>query len=115
MSGISYLSREQEREAIRSLNSTHDSECSDISKLNDVRDIPSVNMADILFTARMKDKFSEWRDGLLQEQNRSDQIQGSRKDSKQQFQLIFFKTHPALKLDGFTSRQLKLIQLVMLF
>lgn len=110
--GISYLSREQEREAIRSLNSTHDSECSDISKLNDVRDIPSVNMADILFTARMKDKFSEWRDGLLQEQNRSDQIQGSRKDSKQQFQLIFFKTHPALKLDGFTSRQLKLIQLV---
>ncbi|PNY15265.1 poly(A)-specific ribonuclease PARN-like protein [Trifolium pratense] len=112
MSGISYLSREQEREAIRSLNSTHDSEWSDISKLNDVRDTPSVNMADILFTARMKDKFSEWRDGLLQEQNQSGQIQGTRKDSKQQFQEMFFKTHPALKLDGFTSRQLKLIQLV---
>ncbi|XP_073225329.1 poly(A)-specific ribonuclease PARN isoform X2 [Cicer arietinum] len=69
-------------------------------------------MADILFTARMKNKFSEWRDGLLQEQTQSDHIQGTQKDSKQQFQVIFFKTHPALKLDGFTSRQLKLIQLV---
>jgi poly(A)-specific ribonuclease len=114
MSGISYLSREQEREALRSLNSTHDREWSDISKLNDVRDTPSVNMADILFTARIKDKFIEWRDGLLQEQNQPGQIQGNRKDSKQQFQEMFFKTHPALKLDGFTSRQLKLIQLVML-
>lgn len=92
----------------------HDSECSDISKLNDVRDLPSVNMADILFTERMKNKFSEWRDGLLMEQSQPDQIQGSRKVSKQRFEVIFFKTHPALKLEGFTSRQLKLIQLVML-
>ncbi|XP_058787977.1 poly(A)-specific ribonuclease PARN-like isoform X2 [Vicia villosa] len=110
--GISYLSREQEREAIKSLNSVHDSECSYISKLNDVRDLPSVNMADILFTERMKNKFSEWRDGLSQEQSQPDLIQGTRKDSKQRFEVIFFKKHPALKLDGFTSRQLKLIQLV---
>ncbi|CAK8565755.1 unnamed protein product [Lathyrus sativus] len=110
--GISYLSREQEKEAIRSLNSMHDNECSDNSKLNGVRDLPSVNMADILFVERMKNKFSEWRDGLLQERSQPDQIQGTRKDSKQRFEVIFFKTHPALKLDGFTSRQLKLIQLV---
>ncbi|RDX61631.1 Poly(A)-specific ribonuclease PARN, partial [Mucuna pruriens] len=102
--GISYLSREQERTALRSLNSTYDSEWSDICKLKDVRDIPLVSMADILFTARMKNKFSEWRDGLLQEQN-----QGISKDSK--FQEIFFEMHPALRLDGFTSHQLKLIQL----
>ncbi|XP_061375212.1 poly(A)-specific ribonuclease PARN isoform X2 [Gastrolobium bilobum] len=69
-------------------------------------------MADILFTERMKNKFREWRDGLLQEQNQDDQIQGISKDSKQQFQVIFFKMHPALRLNGFTSHQLKLIQLV---
>lgn len=114
MSGISYLSREQEREAIRSLNSTYNSEWSDICKLKDVRDTPFVSFADILFTARMKNKFSEWRGGLLQEQNQADQIKGTSKDSKQQFEVIFFKTHPALKLNGFTSHQLKLIQLVML-
>ena len=114
MSGISYLSREQEREAIKSLNSTYDSEWSDICKLKDVRDIPLVSMADILFTERMKNKFSKWHDGLLQEQNQEEQIQGISKDSKQQFEVIFFKMHPALRLGGFTSHQLKLIQLVML-
>ncbi|XP_027341844.1 poly(A)-specific ribonuclease PARN isoform X2 [Abrus precatorius] len=69
-----------------------------------------VSMADILFSERMKNKLSEWRDGLLQEQNQEDQIQGISKDSK--FQVIFFKMHPALRLNGFTSHQLKLIQLV---
>ena len=111
MSGISYLSREQERKALRSLNSTYDSEWSDIGKLKDVRDIPLLSAADILFTARMKNKFSEWRDGLFQEQNQEDQIQGISKDSK--FQVTFFEMHPALRLNGFTSHQLKLIQLVM--
>lgn len=114
MSGISYLSREQEMEAMASLNSTFDSEWADISKLNDVKDIPLGSMADILFTERMKNKFSEWRDGLFQEQNQSDRIQGMPKGSKEQFQVIFFKAHPALKLNGFTSRQYKMIQLVML-
>ncbi|KAG5027389.1 Poly(A)-specific ribonuclease PARN [Glycine max] len=109
--GISYLSREQEREALRSLNSTYDSsEWSDIGKLKNVRDIPLLSTADILFTARMKNKFGEWRDGLFQEQNQEDQIQGISKDSK--FQVTFFEMHPALRLNGFTSHQLKLIQLV---
>ncbi|KAH1197185.1 Poly(A)-specific ribonuclease PARN [Glycine max] len=107
--GISYLSREQERKALRSLNSTYDSEWSDIGKLKDVRDIPLLSAADILFTARMKNKFSEWRDGLFQEQNQEDQIQGISNDSK--FQVTFFEMHPALRLNRFTSHQLKLIQL----
>ncbi|KAL9319931.1 hypothetical protein ACSQ67_011770 [Phaseolus vulgaris] len=108
--GISYLSREQERKALRSLNSTYDSEWSDICKLKDVRDMPLLSAADILFTARMKNKFREWRDGLLHEQNLEDQIQGDTGDSK--FQEMFFEMHPALRLNGFTSHQLKLIQLV---
>ncbi|RZB51118.1 Poly(A)-specific ribonuclease PARN isoform C [Glycine soja] len=58
----------------------------------------------------MKNKFSEWRDGLFQEQNQEDQIQGISKDSK--FQVTFFEMHPALRLNGFTSHQLKLIQLL---
>ncbi|KAH1054293.1 hypothetical protein GLYMA_08G330300v4 [Glycine max] len=58
----------------------------------------------------MKNKFGEWRDGLFQEQNQEDQIQGISKDSK--FQVTFFEMHPALRLNGFTSHQLKLIQLV---
>ncbi|KAK7305261.1 hypothetical protein VNO77_43163 [Canavalia gladiata] len=108
--GISYVSREQEREALRSLNSTYGSEWSNICRVKDVRDIPLVSMADILFTARMKSKFNEWRDGLLQKLNQQDQIQGISEDSK--FEVIFFKMHPALRLNGFTSHQLKLIHLV---
>ncbi|KAK8468556.1 hypothetical protein PHAVU_006G058000 [Phaseolus vulgaris] len=76
----------------------------------DVRDMPLLSAADILFTARMKNKFREWRDGLLHEQNLEDQIQGDTGDSK--FQEMFFEMHPALRLNGFTSHQLKLIQLV---
>ena len=87
------------------------SEWSDIGKLKNVRDIPLLSTADILFTARMKNKFGEWRDGLFQEQNQEDQIQGISNDSK--FQVTFFEMHPALRLNRFTSHQLKLIQLVM--
>ncbi|KAI4307857.1 hypothetical protein L6164_030992 [Bauhinia variegata] len=104
---------EQESEAIRSLNSIYDGELSDTwPKLKDVRDVPSVSMADVLFSERMKNKFSEWRDGLLQEQNGEDQFQGFSNNSRQKLQVIFFKMRPALRLYGFTSHQLKLIQLV---
>ncbi|CAJ1963874.1 unnamed protein product [Sphenostylis stenocarpa] len=108
--GISYLSREQETKALRSLNSTYDKAWLDICKLKDVRDLPQLSTADILFSERMKNKFSEWRDGLLHEQNQEDQSQGITEDSK--FQVIFFEMHPALRLNGFTPHQLKLIQLV---
>lgn len=100
------------------MNSTYDGDWSDVDpwcSIKDVRDIPVVSMADVLFTERMKNKFSKWRDGLLQEQNGEDQIQGFSKDSKQQLEVIFFKMRPALRLHGFTSHQLKLIKLVRWF
>ncbi|KAK9269703.1 hypothetical protein L1049_001481 [Liquidambar formosana] len=81
--------------------------------LKEIRDIPLVSMADILFTERMKNRFSEWRNGLLRERKEGAQFQGSSNDSKQLLQTIFFKTHPALTPNGFTSHQLRLIQLVM--
>lgn len=82
--------------------------------LKEVRDVPLVSMADILFTERMKNRFNEWRDWLLQPQNGEFQFQGSSNDSKQQFQTLFFKMRPAISLNGFSSHQLRLIQLVIL-
>ncbi|KAJ7960940.1 poly(A)-specific ribonuclease PARN [Quillaja saponaria] len=111
--GISYLSREQEEEAKQCSNLTYDGELSDMwCNLKDVRDIPLVSMVDILFTERMKTKFSEWCDGLLQDRRGEVQFQRTSEDSKQQLQVVFFKMRPALSLDGFTSHQLNLIQLV---
>lgn len=118
MSGISYLSREQEGEAIRSLDSTYGGETSDEDpwgSVENVRDMPSLSMADVLFTERMKSRFSEWRDELLREKSGNDEIPGFSKDSKQQLQVIFFKMRPALQLHGFTSHQLKMIKLVRWF
>ena len=118
MSGISYLSREQESEALRRLNSINDGRLLDedtgFGMKND-KDTRSVSIADVLFTERMKNRFSEWRDGLFREQDREDKIQRSSSDAKQQLQVIFYKMHPALKLCGFTSHQLKLIKLVRWF
>ncbi|KAI9102242.1 hypothetical protein K1719_023444 [Acacia pycnantha] len=85
--GISYLSREQESEAIRCLNSANDCEWLD-------------------------EDSSEWRDGLFKEQDREEKIQSFSEDSKQKVQVIFYKMRPALRLCGFTSHQLKLIKLV---
>ncbi|XP_010273436.1 PREDICTED: poly(A)-specific ribonuclease PARN isoform X2 [Nelumbo nucifera] len=111
--GISYLSRAQEAESLRCLNLAHGGEISNSgSHLEDFKDIPLVRTADILFTERMKNRFSEWRDGLLCSTTRQSQLEGQIKDSKQQLQTVFFKMRPALTLNGFTSHQLRLIQLV---
>ncbi|KAK9268496.1 hypothetical protein L1049_000248 [Liquidambar formosana] len=111
--GVSYLSRGQEDEALRHLDLAYEDELSESWRnLKEIKDIPLVSMADILFTERMKNRFSEWRNGLLRERNEGAQFQGSSNDSKQQLQTIFFKMHPALTLNGFTSHQLRLIQLV---
>ncbi|XP_054798382.1 poly(A)-specific ribonuclease PARN isoform X2 [Prosopis cineraria] len=115
LAGISYLSREQESEAVRCLNTINDSDGFDEDSrfgMKNVKDIPSVSMSDILFTERVKNKFSEWRDGLFQDQDGEDKIQRFSEDSKQQLQVIFYKMLPALRLCGFTSHQLKLIKLV---
>ncbi|KAF3453299.1 hypothetical protein FNV43_RR03739 [Rhamnella rubrinervis] len=110
--GISYLSKRQEAEALRRLNLAYEDELSvSWSNLKEVRDIPLVNMADILFTERMKNGFREWRDGLILPHNGELQFQGCTSASKQ-FETTFFKMRPALSLNGFNSHQLRLIQLV---
>lgn len=81
--------------------------------MKEVRDIPINCMADVLFAERIKNRFSEWRDGLLQDRHGGSQLQWNSNDSKQQFQTVFFKMRPTLNLTGFTSHQFRLIQLVM--
>ncbi|XP_070674824.1 poly(A)-specific ribonuclease PARN-like isoform X2 [Malus domestica] len=73
--------------------------------------MPVVKMADTLFAERMKNSFTEWRDRLLRSSKGGFQFQGDSNDS-QQLQTIFFKMRPALSLRGFTSHQLRLIQMV---
>lgn len=73
-------------------------------------------MADILFVERMRNKITEWHDNLLQIGNAgSSRTPEDSNDSVDQFQTIFFRTRPAIKLNGFTSRQLRLIKSVMCF
>ncbi|KAJ0101365.1 hypothetical protein Patl1_03932 [Pistacia atlantica] len=82
--GVSYLSREQEEEALGYMNSLYEDKLWDSwGDLKEARDMPLVNIADVVSN-----------------------------DSEQQFQTIFYKMRPAISLNGFTSHQLKLIQLV---
>ncbi|KAM0995617.1 hypothetical protein ACFX13_005773 [Malus domestica] len=113
--GISYLSRGQESEALRRLSLTYDDELlTRCSNLKEPVHMPVVKIADTLFAERMKNTFTEWRDGLLnlRSSNGGFQFQQNSNDS-QQLQTIFFKMRPALSLKGFTSHQLRLIQMVM--
>jgi poly(A)-specific ribonuclease len=109
--GISYLSRGQEDEALRRLSASDDEELSP-SNFSDIREKPLTRMADILFTERMKIKMKEWREDLLHVKNGVSGSTTSTDQSNQQFQTIFFKMRPAVKLIGFTSHQLRLIKLV---
>ncbi|KAL2944986.1 Poly(A)-specific ribonuclease PARN [Bienertia sinuspersici] len=104
--GVSYLSRRQEDEALSRLNSVFKGKW---QNSNEVRDVTLKNVADILFSERMKMRLSEWLDMLLH--NRNAELP-SAADSKQKFETIFFSMRPALRLNGFTSRQIKLIELV---
>ncbi|PON43422.1 Ribonuclease [Parasponia andersonii] len=111
--GISYISIQQEGEVLRRLNLAYEDDAPATGyNLKEVRDVPLLRMGDVLFTERMKNRFNEWRDWLLQPQSGEFQFQGSSNDSKQQFQTLFFKMRPAISLSGFTSHQLRLIQLV---
>ncbi|KAI8010396.1 Poly(A)-specific ribonuclease PARN [Camellia lanceoleosa] len=109
--GISYLSRGQQDEALRHLQMRYEDDLSELY-LREARDTALVRIADVLFTERMKNRISEWREGLLQSGNSGSKFQESTNDFSQQFQTIFFKMRPALLLNGFTSHQLRLIQLV---
>ncbi|GAB2284778.1 hypothetical protein Dimus_019231 [Dionaea muscipula] len=111
--GVSYLSREQEEEALCHLKSAYDNESTDaFHDAKEVWDIFVLSIPDILFTERMKIRFNDWRAGLLQEGSGVPHLPGSPTYSKQQLETIFFKMRPALSLKGFTSHQLRLIKLV---
>ncbi|MFS7888562.1 putative poly(A)-specific ribonuclease [Helianthus anomalus] len=112
--GISYLSRAQEADVRLQLHSSHEYEPLESQVTSkDIKDVPLVRMADILFVERMRNKISEWHDDLLQIRNGgSKRTPEDSNDSFNQFQTIFFKTRPAIKLDAFTSRQLRLIKSV---
>ncbi|KAI3510210.1 hypothetical protein L1887_25741 [Cichorium endivia] len=106
--GISYLSRAQEDEARSHLHSPHEDELSESPyTTKEIKDVPLVRMADILFVERMRNKISEWHDELLHNRNG-----GSSRVASDQFETIFFRMRPAIKLSGFTSRQLRLIKSV---
>lgn len=104
--GISYLSRVQEEEAIRALSLRYGCE---YNNLNHVERIPLVSASDILFTERMKIKLRVWQESLLQNSSNENRASTS---SRQQFQTVFYKLRPAILLNGFTSHQLRLIKLV---
>lgn len=111
--GISYLSRGQEEEARRMFTSLYDNEFLEPhSNHKYMKDKGIIRMADVLFTERMKSKIREWKNGLLHVRNGDHESQGSTKESVKQFETIFYMMRPAVKLHGFTSRQLRLIQLV---
>ncbi|CAN1146803.1 Poly(A)-specific ribonuclease PARN [Linum perenne] len=106
--GISYLSRGQEDEAMRRLTLQHE-RLSNFSNNSEDRDMPLINFTDVLFSERMKNKLSGWHTGLLQGTNHASVCH---KDTKQQFQTVFFKLRPAISLKGFTTHQLNLIRMV---
>lgn len=113
ISGISYLSRAQEEEALQKLNVLHHDGISAFPNTSkQEEDVQLKSTADLLFTERMKIRFNEWRDAISTNPRVDNHKLGSNKFSTDQFQTVFFKMRPAIMLDGFTSHQLKLIQQV---
>ncbi|XP_058115250.1 poly(A)-specific ribonuclease PARN isoform X2 [Magnolia sinica] len=110
--GISYLSREQEAEALRILGLAYDDKLANSQgHLKDAREIPLESTFDVLFTERMKNRFRKWRDWLLRTTTEESQFEANSNGSIPHFRTVFFKMCPALMLNGFTSHQLRLIQL----
>ncbi|CAH9107835.1 unnamed protein product [Cuscuta epithymum] len=111
--GISYLSRIQETAALKRLSSVClDDSSESLSGSKKDEDFQFSRMVDVLFAERMKIKIREWRDGLLHDSNNSSIFPQTSDNPDQRFQTIFFKTRPAFVLNGFTSHQKKLIQMV---
>ncbi|XP_047332858.1 poly(A)-specific ribonuclease PARN-like [Impatiens glandulifera] len=99
--GISYLSRAQEEEALRRL---HEELADPRSGCSEFGEKPVTRVVDILFSEKMKCRIQEWQKGFSFEERSN--------DLDKRFQTVFFKTRPALQLNGFTRNQLRLIQLV---
>ncbi|KAK4355159.1 hypothetical protein RND71_024130 [Anisodus tanguticus] len=111
--GISYLSRSQEEEALERISSIYMAESSDsVFGLREDAEFPLVRMADVLFAERMKNTIMEWRASLLSKGSSNSETKQISTDPNQRFQMVFFKTRPALALSGFTSRQLRVIKAV---
>ncbi|KAI3974014.1 hypothetical protein MKX01_030590 [Papaver californicum] len=109
--GISYLSREQEAEARDHFKVAYD-ESNLAPNLKEFQESTLISSADILFTCRMKKYLKEWRDSSLGNTNGRVQIDENLKDLTPMFETVFYKMRPALRLKGFTSHQLRLIQLI---
>jgi hypothetical protein len=113
ISGIYYLSRTQEEEALQKLYTLHNNETSAYPNTSEEEeDAPLKSAADVLFTERMKIKFNEWRNSIVSNQ-RVDDHRSENFKFADQFQTVFFKMRPAIMLNGFTSHQLKLIRQVL--
>lgn len=111
--GISYLSRSQEEEALQRLKMRCENGLlTSPAVQGQVADLPLTRVADILFSERLKSRINEWRDGLLLGRKGESDRDMNSYDTNQKFQTIFFNMRPALSLMGFTSYQLRLIQLV---
>ncbi|CAM0904264.1 unnamed protein product [Alopecurus aequalis] len=104
----------QEEEALQKLNILHhDAISASPNTFEEGEDVPLKSTADLLFTERMKIRFSEWRDAISSKSRVDNNLLGNNKFSTDQFQTVFFKMRPAIMLNGFTSHQLKLIQQVL--
>ncbi|KAH0461397.1 hypothetical protein IEQ34_008972 [Dendrobium chrysotoxum] len=111
--GISYLSKTQEEEALHNLCSAYENALLGFSsESEEYVEIPAVRTADVFFTERMKIRFHEWRENVLKYPE-DPILKGNDCGQNVDFQMVFFKMHPAIMLNGFTSHQLKLIQLVL--
>jgi poly(A)-specific ribonuclease len=113
ISGISYLSRAQEEEALQKFNMLHHGRTvTSSTNSEEDGDMPLKSASDILFTERMKMNFKEWRDAIASKPMVDNHLSGNIKCGSGQFQTVFFKMRPAIILNGFSSHQLKLIQQV---
>ncbi|XP_042377191.1 poly(A)-specific ribonuclease PARN-like [Zingiber officinale] len=111
--GISYLSREQEGEALKGLSSEYlEGLANSFCNFEEPVDIPIVRTSDIFFSERMKNKLHKWHDSILRSLDKTYIDKEDAGINNALFQTVFFKMRPAIMLNGFTSHQLKLIQLI---
>ncbi|XP_010462450.1 PREDICTED: poly(A)-specific ribonuclease PARN-like [Camelina sativa] len=109
--GISYLSRRQEEEASKRLETLYREEGIDSS--GETEDLKLVRLADVLFAERMKNMLNEWRTGLLNGGNVSSESPRISNESTRSTETVFHQMRPALSLKGFTSHQLRVINSVL--
>ena len=82
--------------------------------INQVKELPLISIADVLFSERMKIKFGQWRDNLLRDQNsgRCATVVGNVEFHEQgcESENSFCKKRPSLLLNGLNSHQSILVK-----